>query len=165
MLLDITPTSAWCLIAQCRAFARRKPVISVGGLNPWDYDWVPLDEPEIVIPDHTLRSRSRWLRAYKIGRAQRCVKFACCFLEDTFNFYLPVSPDTPGSINATTAEHEGHWRRSEEEASALPWPIATPEWSGRTAFLRCLEQLEATAERIVYRGKSLCRMCGCPKWG
>ena len=78
----------------------------MGGLNPWDYDWVPLDEPQIVIPDHASRSLSRWLRVYEIGRAHSRVKFASCLGETTFSFYLPVSPDTPGSINATTAEHE-----------------------------------------------------------
>jgi hypothetical protein len=161
VLVEITPTSAWRLVAECHAFTRTKPVISVGGLNPWDCDWVPLDEPEIVIPDHTLRSRSRWLRVYEIGRAQSRVKFASCLVENTFGFYLPASPDAPGSINATTAEHEGHWRRSAEEASALPWPIPAPEWSGRTAFLSWLDKLEATAARITYRGKSLCRLCRC----
>ena len=61
--------SAWCLIAECRAFTA-KPIISVGGLNPWDYDWVPLDELQIVIPGHASRSLIRWLRVHEIRGAR-----------------------------------------------------------------------------------------------
>jgi len=153
--------STWFLTAECRAFTRAKPIISVGGLNPWDHNWVPLDEPEIVIPDEKSCSRSRWLRVYEIGDGQNRVKFAYCLEDKTASFYLPVAPDAPGGLNATAAEYEGHWRGAADEASQLPWPIPASEWTGRTAFLRCLDKLEATAERISYRGRSVCRLCGC----
>jgi hypothetical protein len=155
-------TSTWVLIAECPAFTRVKPAISVCGLNPWDHSWISLDEPEIVVPDSKLTSRERWLRVYEIGDTQHRVRFAAYLRDNTvWNFYVPASPGDPDSLKATTAKYEGHWRKSVEEASTLPLPIPDPEWLGRTAFLNYLDTLEGAAERVVYRGKSLCRLCGC----
>jgi len=149
------------LVAEHPAFTSPKPVISVNGLNPWDYHWDRPDEPEIIFPDSTLPSRGRWMRIYEIGEPNRRVRFAAELHDRTWSFYVLVPPGTPGSLSAISAEYEGHWRDSADEKSELPWPSPAPEWLGRPAFLKCLDEIEATAERILYRGKSLCRLCGC----
>jgi len=147
---EIKTMSTWRLIAECRAFVRVKEAISVGGLNPWDHNWASLDEPPIVIPDPESPSQDQWLRVYEIGDGQYRVRFAA-YLRDnkTWSFYVPASPNAPGSLEARTAKYEGHWRMSAEEASSLPWPIPAPEWLGRTAFLWHLDMLEVTAERVA----------------
>jgi len=58
-------------------------------------------------------------------------------------------------------QYEGHWRASRGDPSELPWPDPEPTWDGRAAFLAALERAEAAAERVAYRGFSLCRICGC----
>jgi hypothetical protein len=154
--------STWRLVAECTAFTRVKPALAVGGLNPWDHNWVPLDQPEIVISAGNSASRDQWLRVYEIGDAKCLVRFAPCLSDNRiWSFYVPGSPDDPGSFEATTAQYEGHWRMSPEEASPFPWPITTDGWLGRAAFLTQLHVLEAAAERVVYRGTSICRLCGC----
>jgi hypothetical protein len=155
--------SVWRLIAECPAFAQEKPRVMVGGLNPWDYYWLPVDEPEIIIPNNDSRSKGQWLRVYEIGDAQFRVRFAACLSANnkTFRFYVPAPMNAPGSFEAASANYEGHWRMSADESSVLPWPITAPEWTGRALFLRNLDLLESVAERVVYRGKSFCRLCGC----
>jgi hypothetical protein len=56
---------------------------------------------------------------------------------------------------------EGHWRVSVDEVSELPWPTPNPDWGERGAFLHALESVEGRAERIAYRGISICRICRC----
>jgi hypothetical protein len=56
---------------------------------------------------------------------------------------------------------EGHWRGSRYRTSDLPWPVPSPAWDGRTAFLDALARAEARAEAMGFRGFSLCRLCGC----
>lgn len=45
-------------------------------------------------------------------------------------------------------------------SDTLPWPESDPEWRERDAYLVQLDRVEALATRIVYRGISLCRLCG-----
>ena len=56
---------------------------------------------------------------------------------------------------------EGHWRVSESEESHLPWPVTEPGWTDKIKFLNALSGMELRAERVVYRGLSYCRLCGC----
>jgi hypothetical protein len=58
-------------------------------------------------------------------------------------------------------KREGYWRKYKEENSDLPWPALDPAWKARAEFLVRLEKAEAVAERVAYRGISLCRLCGC----
>jgi hypothetical protein len=70
-----------------------------------------------------------------------------------------LDPHAAG-LSEEAAKKEGYWRRSYDEESELPWPIPEPGWVGRAGFLASLDQVEAVAERIAYRGFSLCRLCG-----
>ena len=106
-------------------------------------------------------TRYLWLGVYEIRDAQRRAKFAACQCNNIWSFYVPASPGTPGSFEAKTVKHEGYWPTSKDKAIKSPWPIPDPAWLGRTAFLSRLDKLEATAERVYYMGKSLCRLCGC----
>jgi hypothetical protein len=54
-----------------------------------------------------------------------------------------------------------YWRATIDERSDLPWPAPDPEWTGRAVFLRLLDGIETHAERIAYRGLSVCRVCSC----
>jgi hypothetical protein len=78
----------------------------------------------------------------------------------TCAFYIPVALGEAGTLVATEPEFEGYWRAAIDERSDLPWPTAAPEWAGRAVFLRLLDGIEARAERIAYRGISICRVCG-----
>jgi hypothetical protein len=153
--------SVWCLVGRSRVYGWVKEAISVGGLNPWDHQWVSLEEPKLVVLVPSFPSQYLWLGVYEMGDAQRQVEFAACKSDDIWSFYVPASPGTPGSFEAKTVKHEGYWATSQGEASKFPWPIPAPTWLGRTAFLSRLDKLEATAKRVYYSGKSLCRLCGC----
>jgi len=153
--------SVWCLVAESRVSAWVKEAISVGGLNPWDHQWVTLEEPKLVVLDPSSPSRYLWLGVYEIRDAQLRAKFAACQCNNIWSFYVPASPGTPGSFEAKTVKHEGYWPTSKDKAIKSPWPIPDPAWLGRTAFLSRLDKLEPTAERVYYMGKSLCRLCGC----
>jgi len=65
-----------------------------------------------------------------------------------------------GTFVAREPEYEGYWRATIDERSDLPWPTPDTEWTGRAVFLRFLDGIEAHAERIAYRGMSICRVCG-----
>ena len=154
--------SVWCLVAESRVYLYVKEAISVGGLNPWDHQWVTLEEPKlVVVPAPSFPSRYFWLGVYEIGDAQRRVKFAARQHNNIWSFYVPASPGTPGSFEAKTVKHEGYWSTSKDKPSKFPWPIPDPAWLGKTAFLSRLDKLEANAERVSWLGKSICRLCGC----
>nr|WP_299854515.1 hypothetical protein [Sphingomonas bacterium] len=55
---------------------------------------------------------------------------------------------------------EGYWRASIEDDAALPWPVASRNWQARGEFVGQLRRVESVAERVSYRGFSLCRLCG-----
>ena len=149
----------WRLAGQCPAFSPERPAISVGGINPMGLRWVPLDEPEIVIPNSP--SGGHWARIYEIREAGSCVRFAAYLSDDKmWSFYVPSSSETSETFEAASAKYEGHWRRSADQVSALPWPMPDPTWIGRASFLARLGVLETAAQRVRYRGYSACRLCG-----
>ncbi len=57
-------------------------------------------------------------------------------------------------------KHEGFWRKTEAENSKLPWPISSPSWPGREAFLARLTLVQKSATGVDYMGYSACRLCG-----
>jgi hypothetical protein len=70
--------SVWCLVGESRVHGWVKEAISVGGLNPWDHQWVTLEEPKLVVLAPSSPSQYLWLGVYEIRDAQRQVKFAAC---------------------------------------------------------------------------------------
>jgi len=65
------------------------------------------------------------------------------------------------AFEAGSPKFEGFWRRSADETSKLPWPEADESWVERRGFLDALYEKEMVAEKIAYRGYSICRICGC----
>lgn len=60
-----------------------------------------------------------------------------------------------------TAKREGFWRSTEEPD--LPMPITRTEpWDGARGFVTGLYDLQKKSEQILYRGFSVCRVCGKP---
>jgi hypothetical protein len=55
---------------------------------------------------------------------------------------------------------EGFFRKFEDEASSLPWPVPEPEWERRSEFLERLQVIEATSGHMDWMGYSICRLCG-----
>ena len=135
--------------------------ISLEGLNPWRYSWNALKGPAIAVPDPQDVSRRRHVRLYEIRGNGVDLKFAAGIFGDFWQFYIPALEDAVGAFEASVVKYEGYWRNSKEEVSELPWPTPERSWTGRLAFLALLESAEANAERVAYRGISLCRICRC----
>lgn len=55
---------------------------------------------------------------------------------------------------------EGFWRHADDRNSDLPFPEAGEQWNGQQEFLARLEEVEARARNLSYRGWSNCRLCG-----
>jgi hypothetical protein len=92
---------------------------------------------------------------------QTAVTFAAGAISDSsWAFYFPATSDAADSFEAGMPKHEGFWRKNHSEESSLPWPATAPDWPGSPDFLAALEKAEAVAEKIAYRGISLCRLCG-----
>ncbi len=139
-------------------------MILIDGVNPWRYNWTTLRHGvPIILPDPVSSSREHWLKVYEIKNEETHLMFAANFsLEDrTCAFYVPAASGEAGTFAAREPEYEGYWRATIDERSDLPWPTPDPEWAGRAVFLRLLDSIEARAERIAYRGISICRVCRC----
>lgn len=54
---------------------------------------------------------------------------------------------------------EGYWRKTESDASDLPWPVPEPGW-GEIEFLRKLRIVESESQHVQYRGWSNSRLTG-----
>jgi hypothetical protein len=134
---------------------------SVEGWNPWSVNWTRSGDPDIVVPDPRDPSRRCHLQTFEVERAGTRMKFAAAVLSDrVWRFYLPAPEGTAAALEAVEPKYDGYWRASYNEDSELPWPGPEQEWTGRATFLIALDRAEAEAERIVYRGKSSCRLCG-----
>ncbi len=73
-------------------------------------------------------------------------------------FFIPAENEQD-AVSALEPRFEGHWRRSVDEEIKLHWPLSNPNWAGREKFLEVLNFVESKAERIGYRGFSVCRLC------
>ena len=137
--------------------------ISIGGVNPWRYQWTTLRHGvPIILPDPVSSSRQHWLKVFEIKKEDLHLMFASGEIEDRlWGFYVPAAPGEVGTFVAREPEYEGYWRATIDEQSDLPWPTSDPEWAGRAVFLSLLDGIEARAERIAYRGISICRVCNC----
>src|SRR5258705_1071615 len=134
---------------------------SIDGWNPWRFDWAPIDEHAIVVPDPRNSSRSCHVKVGESGPEGSAVKFAPLSLDDVWWFYVPATQGEQGAFEASEPRYEGFWRRRIDEESELPWPVQVEHWPARAAFFASLWSIEAIAERIAYRGYSRCRVCGC----
>jgi hypothetical protein len=135
---------------------------SIEGWNPWSVNWTRSGEPDIVVPDPRDPSRRCHLQTFEVERAGARMKFAAAVLSDrVWRFYVPAPEGTEGAFETVEPKYAGHWRASYDDDSELPWPKPEQDWTGRATFLIALDRAESEAERIVYRGKSYCRLCGC----
>ena len=152
--------SLWRLLGECAQAMTREDLRaqSIDGWNPWQNPWVSLRET-VVIPDRRNSCRQRHIDTYEVAHAGKTMRFAADQIEDVWYFYVPASTEIEGAFEAAAPQYEGFWRDFHEEESTLPWPQPDEEWAGREEFLHCLAQAEAIAERIMYRGYSLCRIC------
>jgi hypothetical protein len=65
--------------------------VSLGGLNPWQFEWHALNQPPITVahPSYAHQRHSMWL--YVIHAAENEVKFAAGeFSNGVWGFYVPV---------------------------------------------------------------------------
>jgi hypothetical protein len=155
--------SIWRLLGECPQAVTREELnsLSLEGWNPWRENWTRLDVSDIVLADVKDPTRRRHLRIYEVKNGGAGMMFAADCVAGTWRFYVPAEEGTAGAIEAIEPRYEGHWRASYNEASELPWPQVEYNWHGREPFLQALSAVEAKAERISYRGYSLCRFCGC----
>jgi len=133
---------------------------SIDGWNPWSLTWSPSDEPPIAVPHPENPSRFCHVWVSESGSAGATAKFAALPLENRWYFYVPAAKEDQGAFEARRVKLEGFWRARFDEESELPWPVPVEVWADRVAFLQSLIFKEAIADRIAYRGYSLCRMCG-----
>ena len=152
----------WRFVGECPSGNSREEIEaqSIDGWNPWHEHWVRSMEPDIVVPDPRDPTRWRHVHVYQAGGGEGAKKFAATSSDRVWHFWLPASESERGAFSTVEPKYEGHWRTSHQEESDLPWPGSEPVWEGRAAFLVALDQVEVHAERIAYRGHSLCRLCG-----
>jgi hypothetical protein len=50
--------------------------ISLNGLNPWDYKWIALDEPRVVVPHPSYPQQRHEFNVYQITDGKQTVRFA-----------------------------------------------------------------------------------------
>ena len=134
---------------------------SLDGWNPWQFSRSPTSEPPIAVPDPQDPSRFRHADISTSGPDGSEVKFASLWLESDCWFYVPARLDEPGAFEAEDIKFEGFWRARLDEESELAWPVSARDWPERSTFLSALTAVEATTERVGYRGFSMCRLCGC----
>ena len=64
--------------------------VFLNGLNPWEYKWVRLDEPPIVVPHPSYAGQRHEFAVYQITEGKIAVRFAAGeFSNCVWGFYLP----------------------------------------------------------------------------
>lgn len=134
---------------------------SLDGWAPWREHWLRLMEPAIAVPDPADNSRLCHLSTHGVVDGEIVRKFAVHYLPGGIcRFLVPAFLSAEGAFKVLDVMYEGYWRSSRDETSELPWPEPDLGWKGRPTFLRALAMLERRAERVAYRGYSICRLCG-----
>lgn len=150
--------SDWRLLAELPAFDPSVPLPEV--LRP-----LVLGNRRVVarmiLLDPIIPPGHNWLNVCEVteGEHRRFMSWISDTRPAVNRLYVPAPSGSTG-FPAESPLYEGHWRSSVDEPSELPRPKPEPEWSERAAFLAALDRVEATAARIVYRGISMCRLCG-----
>lgn len=115
----------------------------------------------VILHDPAIPPGHNWLNAFEVtdGEHRRFLSWFSATGPGSINrFYLPAPTGT--GFPTESPLYEGHWRSSVGDSSELPWPKPDPRWGERATFLARLGRVEAVATRIVYRGISMCRLCG-----
>ena len=134
---------------------------SLDGWSPWQHPWNRCEEPGIVVPDPEEPKCFRHAPIYWVKHDAKVIKFAAYCLEcGVWRFFVPAASTEEGAFEARTPRYEGFWRSSLHADEDLPWPQPDAKWPQRAAFLEALDRAEAEAERVLFRGFSLCRVCG-----
>jgi len=147
----------WRLLAERPAFDRSVPVPEV--LRP-----LILGSPQavdrVILHDPVIPLGENWLTVFEVtdGEYPRFLSWIRVAYPAIHRLYVPTAAGT--GFPTESPLYEGHWRLSVTESSELPWPEQNPQWRERAAFLTRLDLVEAVAPRIVYRGISMCRLCG-----
>jgi hypothetical protein len=151
----------WRFLGSCPQPRNREEVrtCSIDRWNPWAASWAKSPGPVIVISDPLYPSRLCHVHTYKVDD-RSMTKFAAKLLtDDVWRFWVPAEAEDVGAFAVAAPKYEGYWRRSLDEVGDLPWPYPEVSWKGRREFLNILEQAEKMAERIAFRGFSVCRIC------
>jgi hypothetical protein len=128
---------------------------SLGGWNPWQYQWSCLDAPAIIVPNVENALRPWHVPLCIAGPLGSEIKFAALWHDNgDCSFYVPAGPGEEGAFEASSPKFEDFWQRSADETSKLPWPEVDESWTGRRDFLDTLYEKEMIAEKIAYRGYS-----------
>jgi hypothetical protein len=154
--------SHWRILGELLQARSREEIVvqSLEGWNPWSGGfWIRVAESDIVVPHPKDMSRLCHVHTYEAPDGVGPKKFAA-LSDEVWYFWVPASPSAKGAFEAVEPKYEGHWRASRDETSDLPWPTPEHGWAERSAFLAKLAMIELDAERVVYRGLSLCRICG-----
>jgi hypothetical protein len=77
---------------------------SIDGWNPWRFDWSPIDEHAIVVPDPRNSSRSCHVKVGESGPEGSAVKFAPLSLDDVWWFYVPILLQSKGRANGSRSD-------------------------------------------------------------
>jgi hypothetical protein len=114
----------------------------------------------VILHDPAIPSGDNWLNVFEVteGEHRRFLSWLSESRPAIHRFYVPTAAGT--GFPTEEPLYEGHWRTAEHEASALPWPQPHPQWGERAGFLTRLDLVEATAPLVIYRGTSMCRVCG-----
>lgn len=156
--------STWRLLGELPQAKTREEIKnqSLCGWNPWQRVWNRCEERGIVVPDPRNSNRFRHILTYWYMQDGKVIKFAAELPNlGVWRFFVPAVPSEKGAFEARTPRREGFWRSRLDADEDLPWPGAQPEWPERDAFLEMLHRAESQAEKIAYRGFSLCRICTC----
>lgn len=64
--------------------------IMVGGINPWEYEWVQLVEEPIEVPHPSYPNQMHKMRQYKIDLKNKSIVFAAGeYSNCVWGFYVP----------------------------------------------------------------------------
>jgi len=65
--------------------------ISIGGINPWNYQWAACDVEQVEVPHPSHRGQTHRMTVYQIETASRIVTFAAGELSpNVWGFYEPA---------------------------------------------------------------------------
>ena len=128
--------------------------------------------PDIAVIDPNVPGEMLHARVYAMGSYPKSKVVAVAKGPNHSKFYF-VSADAgePGAFEAVDIRYEGYWRPYFDpdyeppyplmkRDSWLPWPVPAMDWQERDRFLERLKTIESRAHEILYRGLSMCRICG-----
>jgi len=149
----------WRLLAERAAFDRSVPLPEMLRplvLAPGSQQIVG----RVILHDPAIPAGHNWLDVFEVttGEHPRFLSWISDTHPAIHRLYVPTAVGT--GFPSESPLYEGHWRSTEDEASELPWPKPNPQWRDRAAFVTRLDLVESLATRIVFRGISMCPLCG-----